>query len=85
MVTYLGNVNIGDNTNHIVDLEMETDGHFVAYMIQLGERFIISLQYDNITEKYLEALKKTFTEWGIKSDISHPAAHVLKDSQTAVL
>jgi hypothetical protein len=85
MVTYLGTVNIGDNTNHIVDFSMETDGHFVVYMIQLKDNFIITFQYDNVTENYLNELKNVFNELGIKAEITQPVAKVLIDSQTAVL
>jgi hypothetical protein len=85
MVTYLGDVNIGDNTSHIVDFSVETDGHFVVYMVQLGDRFIITFQYDNITESYLKELKNVFTELGIKAEITQPLAKVIVDSQTAVL
>jgi hypothetical protein len=85
MVTYLGTVNIGDNTDHIVDFSMETDGHFVVYMIQLGDRFIITFQYDNLTETYLNELKNVCSELGIRAEITQPVSKVLLDAQTAVL
>lgn len=85
MVTYLGAVNIGDNTGHIVDFSLETDAHLVVYMIQLKDRFIIPLQYDNLTEKYLNEFKKALGELGVAAEISQPASLVVKDSQTAVL
>jgi hypothetical protein len=85
IVTYLGSVNIGDNTDHILDFSMETDGHFVVYMVQLKNKFIITFQHDNVTENYLNEMKKVFDELGIKAEITQPVSKVLVDSQTVVL
>jgi hypothetical protein len=64
---------------------METDGHFVVYMVQLKNKFIITFQHDNVTENYLNEMKKVFDELGIKAEITQPVSKVLVDSQTAVL
>lgn len=84
-VTYIGGLNIGDNNKHIVDFNMETNGRSNLYLMQLNDRFILTLQYGMATQKYLNEFNRIFTELGIKSEISHPAHHVLQDSMTAVL
>lgn len=84
-VTYVGKVNIGDNNSHIVDFSMETNGDTNLYLMQLNDKFILTLQYGKATEKYLNEFNKIFTEYGIKSEISHPAHYVDKDSNEAVL
>lgn len=85
VVTYMGSLNIGDNNGHIVDFSMETDGASNIYMMQLNDRFIITLQYGKATGKYLDEFKEIFSELGVKAEITHPAHYVSMDSKTAVL
>ncbi len=85
IVTYLGTVSIGDNMKHIVDFSMENDGHYVVYMMQLNDRFIITFQYDNLTGKYLSEMQKVLGELGIEAEITHPVSRITNDSKVAVL
>lgn len=85
VVTYIGNFDIGDNTKHIVDFNMETEGHFVVYTIQLRDQFVFVVQYGKATEKYLNEFDRLFKEMGIRSEISSPVHTVLKDVREAVL
>lgn len=84
-VTYIGRVDIGSNNSHIVDFSMETNGDSNLYLMQLNDKFILTLQYGMATEKYLNEFNKIFTELGINSEIAHPAHHVDKDSDKAIL
>ena len=84
-VTYVGSLNIGENNGHIVDFNMETNGNSNLYLMQLNDKFVLTLQYGMATQKYLAEFVKVFTELGVKAEIIHPAHHVDKDSPTAVM
>ncbi len=84
-VTYIGNLNIGDNSSHIIDFSLETFSVYNLFMMQVNDNFALTLQYGKATEKYLNAIIKVFSELGIKAEITCPAHIVEKDSMTAVL
>lgn len=84
-VTYLGSVNVGDNTAHIVDAALGTCGNSNLFLMQLGDRFILSLQYGKATDKYLNEFDRILKELGISSEITHPAYFIPYDVKEAVL
>ena len=85
VVTYIGKFDIGDNTRHVVDFNMETNGHYVVYMIQLQGEFVFIVQYGKATEKYLNEFNRIFHEAGIHSTVSSTTHTVEKDAPGPVL
>lgn len=84
-VTYIGALNVGDNNRHIVDLDLGTNSLYNLYMMQLNDKFIITLQHGKATEKYMNELVKLFSEHGIKAEVKHSAHYLAQDSKTQVL
>lgn len=84
-VTYIGALNVGDNNRHIVDFDLGTNSIYNLYLMQLNDRFVLTLQYGKATEKYMNELLKIFSEYGIKAVVTLPAHYLAKDSKTPVL
>ena len=85
LVTYIGTVDIGDNNIHILEHKVETNSNMVVYLMQVGDRFYLTLLYGKATEKYLKEFDAFFQGLGIKSEIYAPTHYVVKGTDTAVL
>ncbi|MCR4749979.1 MAG: hypothetical protein K5877_09335 [Lachnospiraceae bacterium] len=85
LVTYIGRVDIGDNTKHILDYKAETNSSEVVYLMQVGSKFSLSVLYGRATERYLQAYRRFFEEIGIETEVFASVHHVIKSSDTAVL
>lgn len=83
-VTYVGTLNVGENNRHITDFTMASNGDSNLYLMQLNDRFIMTLQYGRATQKYLDAFLRVFTELGVRAEIIHPAYEVAPDAQEPV-
>ncbi|MBO4395331.1 MAG: hypothetical protein J5819_03180 [Eubacterium sp.] len=82
LITYMGRLDIGKNTSHIVDFEMPTNAHMNCYMMDLNGEFIVLLQFGQATDEYLQALSEVITEMGVPARV-HAAAHPVDlDSDT---
>jgi hypothetical protein len=84
-VTYVGEFNVGENNNHIVDFQMETDSIYNLFMMQLNDKFILSIYHGMATEKYMKELIKIFSEFDIKAEVIHQIHSISRDSKTPVL
>ena len=84
-VTYLGSVDVGDNSAHIVDAALGTYGNSNLFLLQLGDRFILTLQYGKATEKYLNEFDRILKELEIPSEITHHAHFISYDAKEPVL
>jgi hypothetical protein len=84
-VTYIGALNVGDNNNHIVDFDLGTNSIYNLFMMQVNDKFILSIYYGMATEKYMKELIKIFSNLGIKAEITYPVHSVVLDSKTPVL
>lgn len=85
LVTYMGEFNIGRHTSHIVDFNMESTGHYVVYLLQLGKVFLFHIQYGRATERYLEEFRQVFEALGIRTEISRPAHAISPGVDSAIL
>ncbi|MCR4749980.1 MAG: hypothetical protein K5877_09340 [Lachnospiraceae bacterium] len=84
-ITYIGSINVGDNNHKIIDSCLSTYGDNNLFLMQLNDKFYISLQYGKATEKYLTEFERIFTGLGIECEIIHHAATVPFDVKEAVL
>ena len=84
-ITYLGSINVGDNNHKIIDQCCGTYGDNNLFMMQLNDKFYISLQYGKATEKYLTEFECIFKELGIECEITRHTATVPFDVKEAVL
>ena len=84
-VTYIGNLNVGENNNHIVDFNLGTNSLYNIFMMQLNDKFVLALYHGKATEKYMKELIKIFEEYGIKSEIKIPVHTIPNDTKTPVL
>jgi len=73
LLTYIGALDIGANTGHIVDFEMTDDAVSSLFMIELNGDFVLSLQLGKATGKYLDVITKDLHMFGVQSEtVSSP-------------
>ena len=84
-VTYIGKLDVGDNNHHIIDFDLGTNSLYNLFMMQLNDKFILSLYHGKATEKYMNELVKLFDEFGIKAEVKTPVHNIPTDSKTPVL
>lgn len=85
IVTYMGNIDIGDNTGHMVDVNMATFSYSNLYLVQLNDRFILTLMYGRATEKYLKEFLKIFDELGIQAGPDLEVQEAMNGAEEPVL
>ena len=84
-ITYVGTFSIGDNDSHICGFSMETNGDSNLYLMQVRDKFILTLQYGRATAKYLDEFVRVFQRYGIEAQIVHPAQYASNDTPMPVL
>ncbi|MBR1742336.1 MAG: hypothetical protein IJ733_10825 [Lachnospiraceae bacterium] len=83
-LTYIGKLDIGDNTKHIKAFEMTDDSTDSIYMMELNGEFVISFQFGKVTETYMKTIMDILSEFGIESEIETEPYHIIKDAAVAV-
>lgn len=84
VLTYVGKLDIGKNTEHIKSFEMTDDAVCSMFMMELNNEFVISFQFGKVTEKYMNAVMEILSEFGVKSEIETKPYPVIKDADTAI-
>jgi hypothetical protein len=84
-VTYLGNLEVGENREHIVDQYLESNGNENLFLLQAGDSFYMSLTYGKATEQYLCEFLKVFDALGIPAEIMPHARAMDQDVYAPVL
>ena len=84
VVTYMGKISFGENTGHITDISIGTNGRSNLYMLQFKDRFILIIMYGKATEKYMDGMKSVLEEQGIKTEVRHPVKLIEHDAKEAV-
>ena len=64
---------------------METNGDSNLYLMQVRDKFILTLQYGRATAKYLDEFVRVFQRYGIEAQIVHPAQYASNDTPMPVL
>ena len=84
-LTYIGKIDIGDNTKHITNFEMSTNSSQLVMLMQIGDSFLLMFEFGKATQKYLDQIKKLLNEIGIESEIAGELHKVITDSDKQVL
>nr|WP_027870897.1 hypothetical protein [[Eubacterium] cellulosolvens] len=85
LVSYLGDFDLGMHTCHITDYVIDTTGHYVVYLQQVGDQFLFLVQYGRATGRYLEEFRRLFEELGIRTEVARPAHAISKGTDHAVM
>ena len=84
-LTYIGGIDIGENTKHLTGFSMETNANQLVMLVQLKEEFQLMLQLGKATGKYLEQYGRLLAGMGIDNRIVTDARPVITDSNEQVL
>ncbi len=84
-LTYIGKLDIGKNTEHILGFEMTDDATDSIYMMELNGEFVISFQCGKVTEKYMKAAMRILEEFGIPVEIETAPRIIMKDVSEPVV
>ncbi len=83
-LTYIGKLDVGENTKHIKAFEMTDDSTDSMYMMELNGEFVISFQFGKVTEKYMGIIREILLSFGVESEVETETYHIVKDSAEAV-
>jgi hypothetical protein len=84
-VTYMGKLDIGKYTKHIVNFEMPTNAINNYYMMELNGNFIFMMQLGKMTEKYMSTISDILSEMGLEVKINAEVHSIITDSDVTVL
>jgi hypothetical protein len=84
-LTYVGKIDIGENTKHITNFEMPTNAAQLVLLMQIGGEFYLMLELGKATQKYIDNMEKQLNEMGIKTTTASKLHNVIKDSDTQIL
>jgi hypothetical protein len=84
-LTYVGKIDIGENTKHITNFEMPTNAAQLVLLMQIGEKFYLMLEFGMATQKYLDNIAKQLNEMGVETETASKLHDVVKDSDTQIL
>jgi hypothetical protein len=84
-LTYVGKIDIGENTKHITNFEMPTNAAQLVLLMQIGGEFYLMLELGKATQKYIENMEKQLNEMGVKTTTASKLHNVIKDSDTQIL
>lgn len=84
-LTYIGKIDIGENTKHIIGFEMSTNAAQLVMLMQIGNEFLLMLEFGKATGKYINKLDELLTEMGIEVKIKSELHKVIADSDKQVL
>ena len=84
-LTYIGKIDIGENTKHIIGFEMSTNAAQLVMLMQIGNKFLLMLEFGKATGKYINTLDEILTEMGIEVKKASELKKVVTDSDKQVL
>lgn len=84
-LTYIGKIDIGENTKHIIGFEMSTNAAQLVMLMQIGNEFLLMLEFGKATGKYINKLDELLTEMGIEVKKKSELHKVIADSDEQVL
>jgi hypothetical protein len=84
-LTYVGKIDIGENTKHITNFEMPTNAAQLVLLMQIDGEFYLMLELGKATQKYIENMEKQLNEMGVKTTTASKLHNVIKDSDTQIL
>lgn len=85
MVTYMGSMNLGRYSEHLVDFDLMSARCGTLYLYELNNKFKFIFQLAKGTEKYLNLFKELFKEFDIETVRYTDKFIVQEDSKTAVI
>lgn len=84
-LTYIGNLDIGENTKSLADFEMVTNSAQLVMLMQLGDEFRLMLEFGKATRKYLDKLSELLRDLGIEVKTASELHKVITDSDQQIL
>ncbi|MCR4749982.1 MAG: hypothetical protein K5877_09350 [Lachnospiraceae bacterium] len=84
-LTYIGKLDVGENTKHIKAFEMTDDSCDSMYMMELNGEFVISFQFGKVTDKYMNKIREILSSFNVESEIETETYHIVKEAEAAVL
>lgn len=84
-LSYIGRLDIGENTKHISNFEMGTNAVQLVLLMQLETDFLLMLQMGKATARYLERMSALLNEMGVETRKAAEPRTVVTDSDTPVL
>ena len=84
-LTYIGKIDIGENTKHIIGFEMSTNAAQLVMLMQIGNEFLLMLEFGKATGKYINKLDELLNEMGIEVKKKSELHKVIADSDEQVL
>ncbi len=84
-LSYIGRLDIGENTKHISNFEMGTNAVQLVLLMQLETDFLLMLQMGKATARYLERMSALLNEMGVETRKAVEPRTVVTDSDTPVL
>ena len=84
-LSYIGRLDIGENTKHIANFEMATNAVQLVLLMQLEEDFLLMLQMGKATANYLARMSGLLAEMGIPARAASELHKVVTDSDIPVL
>jgi hypothetical protein len=84
-LTYVGKIDIGENTKHITNFEMPTNAAQLVMLMQIDDEFYLMLELGKATQKYLDNMTEQLNEMGVKTEKVSNLHNVIKDSDTQIL
>lgn len=84
-LSYIGKIDIGENTKHIANFEMMTNAVQLVLLIQLMDEFLLIFQLGKATRKYLDEISRLLGKMGIETREASGLHKVVTDSDTQVL
>ncbi|MCH5200195.1 MAG: hypothetical protein J1F60_04470 [Oscillospiraceae bacterium] len=84
-LTYIGSLDIGENTKNITDFEMVTNAAQLLMLMQLGDEFRLMLEFGKATQKYIDKISELLRDMGIEVKPASELHRVAKDSDEQIL
>lgn len=84
-LTYIGKIDIGENTGHMTDFEMVTNAVQLVMLVQIENEFQLMLQLGKATKKYLDKMNQLLDDMGIKVTDKSDICSVITDSDKQIL
>lgn len=84
-LTYIGSVDVGNNTEHLRKFEMETNATQLVILAQVKDEFTLMLLLGKATQKYLDRICDLLREEEIDAEVITEARPIIKDSDHIVM
>ena len=84
-LTYIGKLDIGENTKHIIDFETSANAVQLVTLMQIADEFFLMLQLGTATGKYIDKISELLGEMGIETSHKSDVRKVITDSDTQIL